>query len=150
MQVPDATVYTVRVQTGRERASALDDGAAGVQLCMVGENKEALLHRIGQIEPEVSAQDTMDDICEVRPAPAHALQLCNLLMVPAVVVMDPYDGQPGTSRPHFVAGAMRLYLLVAIMQRRRLEELHTDCWPERRRCVRPQASQSSRHHAAAT
>lgn len=66
MQAKDSTVYTVRIQTANDRKSALDDGNAGVQLCMFGGQRNALLHRVCQLEEAISARDTMDEICEVR------------------------------------------------------------------------------------
>ena len=65
VQVQDATVYTVRVQTARGRSAGMDDYEAAVQLCMIGKNRDALLHRIEQLELPEEGDDTMDDICEV-------------------------------------------------------------------------------------
>lgn len=43
----------------------MDDYDAAVQLCMIGKNRSALLHRIEQLEFPGDGDDTMDDICEV-------------------------------------------------------------------------------------
>ena len=67
MQAENGTVYTVRIQTASGRRSCLSDLHAGVQLCLIGQDNQALLHRVCQLEENVSAHETMADICEVRP-----------------------------------------------------------------------------------
>jgi hypothetical protein len=66
MQARNSTVYTVRIETGTDRAAGLDNNNSGVQLCMIGQKNNALLHRICQLEPPADSEDTMAEICKVR------------------------------------------------------------------------------------
>lgn len=60
-------MYTVRISTGSSRGSGLDEPMAGVQLCLVGANGSAVLHRVSPVFDPAALQEELDAIHEVTP-----------------------------------------------------------------------------------
>jgi hypothetical protein len=60
-----ATVYTVRISTGYKRGSALSDYNAGVMLCLVGQNGEAVLKTISPLADREESAEQLAYICSV-------------------------------------------------------------------------------------
>lgn len=70
------TVYTVRLSTGFSRGSGLEEPSAGVQLCLIGESGEALLHYVPPIFDPQKLQSELEAINKVRiPLQSKALHL---------------------------------------------------------------------------
>lgn len=88
------TVYTIRLSTGSSRGASLDDLSSGVQVCLMGCNNHAMMHRIAQVEDDSNSYETMEAICQVRYTLVylpHLTQLaksscCNYLDQPAHVL----------------------------------------------------------------
>lgn len=59
------TVYTVRLITSFVRGSALSDPNAGVNVCLIGHDGRAVLHRVPPVNDPREALNSMDDICSV-------------------------------------------------------------------------------------
>lgn len=67
-EVPSAvplTVYSVRVQTSYERGSALSEPNSYVNLCLVGQDGNGLLHRISPVNDPAETEQHLSDICKV-------------------------------------------------------------------------------------
>lgn len=59
------TVYTVRLTTSMQRAAALNEPMAGINICLVGKDGRAILHRIPPVNDPDEQAATMDAICAV-------------------------------------------------------------------------------------
>lgn len=66
-----ATVWTLRFFTGRSRGSALSESTAGVQVCLVGQTGDAVLHRISAHRDAASECQDLLDICKVGHPSCH-------------------------------------------------------------------------------
>ena len=71
-----ATVWTLRFTTGQARGSGLD--GTGVQLCLVGQSGDAVLHRISASHDATAARQDLLTMCKVY----CAFQLCRLRLQP--------------------------------------------------------------------
>ncbi|EIE22579.1 hypothetical protein COCSUDRAFT_66290 [Coccomyxa subellipsoidea C-169] len=68
----DHTVYTLRFSTGFGRGCGLDVPGAGVQVCLIGEDGQALLHRISPLNDPLAAEQDALAICKVVDKEAGA------------------------------------------------------------------------------
>ncbi|BDA45841.1 hypothetical protein COCOBI_07-6280 [Coccomyxa sp. Obi] len=59
------TLYTLRFSTGFGRGCGLTTPGAGVQICLVGQDGQAMLHRISPINDPVEAEQDAMAICKV-------------------------------------------------------------------------------------
>ena len=71
-------MYTVRIATGDKRGSALSDYNAGVLLCLVGQNGDAVLETISPLVDLEDASRNLAHICSVRMSSCHGAQRCFL------------------------------------------------------------------------
>ena len=62
-------MYTLRFSTGYTRGSGLEEPLAGVQVCMVGEDGSALLHRVAPFFDPEALQRELDAISQVQLIP---------------------------------------------------------------------------------
>lgn len=58
-----STVYTLRLSTSWDRGSAMTEPMAGVQVCLVGKQGTAVLHRIAPVNDPKDRLTVMRDIC---------------------------------------------------------------------------------------
>lgn len=96
-----STVYTLRLVTSWDRASALSDPMAGVHVCLIGKSGSAVLHRVMPINDPKDHLQMMEDVCS-------SVSLCS----------DASSAQPGLNNlcPHVCMYACILVVCPAIMQ----------------------------------
>lgn len=68
MSDPDAplTVYTIRFTTGISRGSALSEPYSAVNICLIGQNGTAALHRVNPINDPLESRAHAMEMCQVR------------------------------------------------------------------------------------
>jgi hypothetical protein len=66
------TVYTIRLTTGFARGAALSDPCSGVNVCLVGRDGRAVLHRISPVNDPIESRAHTEEICEVHVPLCHA------------------------------------------------------------------------------
>lgn len=59
------TVYTIRLTTGFARGAALSDPSSGVNVCLVGRDGRAVLHRISPVNDPIESRAHTEEICEL-------------------------------------------------------------------------------------
>ncbi|KAI8473164.1 MAG: hypothetical protein J3K34DRAFT_519180 [Monoraphidium minutum] len=95
------TVYTIRLITSFDRGAALSDPAAGVNVCLVGADGRAVLHRVPPVNDPQEALSSMDDICGVVNEEVGA----NCVIAAAAPQQAWAPGKEPAPRPRFQEGA---------------------------------------------
>lgn len=65
------TVYTIRMTTSLQRGAALSDSMVGVNICLIGKDRRAVLHRVAPVNDPEEQQACMHALCAVRHAPCR-------------------------------------------------------------------------------
>eukprot|EP00879_Flechtneria_rotunda_P005442 GHRR01005735.1.p1 GENE.GHRR01005735.1~~GHRR01005735.1.p1 ORF type:complete len:405 (+),score=150.85 GHRR01005735.1:874-2088(+) len=86
------TVYTIRLSTSYDRGAALSEPYAGVNVCLVGKNGSAILHRILPVNDPEGNRRAMEQVCDVAGADTGAD--CS-----ALSSRDKEPSWPGGKRP---------------------------------------------------
>ncbi|KAG2429658.1 hypothetical protein HYH02_013996 [Chlamydomonas schloesseri] len=62
---PPLTVYTVRFTTGTSRGAALSDPYSAVNVCLIGANGRAALHRVSPVNDPVESRAHTAEMCQL-------------------------------------------------------------------------------------
>lgn len=66
------TVYTIRLTTGFSRGGALSDPHSAVNVCLVGKDGRAALHRISPVNDPLDSREHAFDMCQVWSGPRQS------------------------------------------------------------------------------
>jgi hypothetical protein len=75
------TVYTIRFTTGVARGAAMSEPYAAVNVCLIGQDGRAALHRVSPVNDPMESRAHTVEMCQVgrsrrHRAPSRAVSAC--------------------------------------------------------------------------